>query len=154
MNILRAMAFAPLALLVGCGGGGGDSNGSSGNSSGGGVTPPPVGGTALGTRSVPGYQLEVSTDLPPMAGAARLVTLRVTPDAGAPALEQITAAITDDGAAQPTLTPGTPVTGTTNSWTWPVTMPADLVGKRVIVHLQDVNGNASLTGLADFALAP
>ena len=145
MKIILALSFPlTLALLVGCGG---DSNGSSG-----GDTPPLVEGTALGTRSVPGYQLEVSTDLPPMAGAARLVTLRVTPDAEAPALEQITAAITADGAAQPTLTPGTPVTGTTNSWTWPVTMPAELVGTRVIVRLQDVNGNASLTGLADFAL--
>ena len=145
MKIILALSFPlTLALLFGCGG---DSNGSSG-----GDTPPPVGGTALGTRSVPGYQLEVSTDLPPVAGAARLVTLRVTPDAEAPVLEQITAAITADGAAQPTLTPGTPVTGTTNSWTWPVTMPAELVGTRVIVRLQDVNGNASLTGLADFAL--
>jgi len=154
MNILHAMAFGSLLLLVGCGGGGGgDSNGSSGGGGGGGVTPPPSSGTVLGTRSVPGYQLEVSTDLPPVAGAARLVTLRVTPDAGAPALEQITAAIADD-AVQPTLTPGTPVSGTTNSWTWPVTMPADLVGKRVVVRLQDVDGNASLTGFADFALAP
>lgn len=149
MKILLALSVTVLlTLLVGCGGGGGEG----GNN--GGTVPPPVGGTALGARSVPGYRLEVSTDLPPVAGAARLMTLRVTPDAGAPALEQITAAITDDGAAQPTLTPGTPVAGTTNSWTWPVTMPADLVGKRVIVRLQDVDGNAILTGLADFALAP
>ncbi len=147
MKIILALSFTLiLALLVGCGGDGGEG----GNN--GGTVPPLVGGTALGTRSVPGYQLEVSTDLPPVAGAARLVTLLVTPDAGAPALEQITAAITHVGTAQPMLTPGTPVTGTTNSWTWPMTMPAELDGTRVIVRLQDVNGNACLTGLADFPL--
>jgi hypothetical protein len=148
MNFYLAMSFTVLlALLVGCGGGGG----SSGNN--GGSVPPPVGGTALGSRSVPGYQLDVSTDQPPAAGAARLVMLRVTPDADAPMIEQISAAITDD-AAEPTLTPGTSVIGTPNSWTWPMTMPADLVGKRVIVRLQDVKGNVSVTGLTDFALVP
>jgi hypothetical protein len=151
MKIFLAMSFTVfLALLVGCGGGGGDS----GANSGGGTPPPPVSGTALGTRSVPGYQFDISTDLPPAAGAPRLVTLRVTPDADAPVIEQISAAITDDTAGEPTLTPGTPVAGTPNSWTWPVTLPADLVGKRIIVRLQDLNGNVSVTGLSDFALAP
>lgn len=103
---------------------------------------------------MPGYQLDVSTDLPPAAGAARIVTLRVTADADAPVIEQISAAITDDAAGEPTLTPGTPVAGTPNSWTWPLTLPADLVGKRVTVRLQDLNGNVCVTGLSDFALAP
>ena len=149
MNIFRALTLAPLVLLIGCGAGGGDSSGSGGGTG----TPPPISGAALGTRSVPGYQLAVSTDLPPVAGAARTVTLRVTPDAGAPALQQITAAITDD-VAPPALTPGTPVAGTDNTWTWPMTLPADLAGKRVVVRLQDVNGNASLTGFGDFPLVP
>ena len=148
MKILFAMSFALfLVLLVGCGGGG-----STGDSAG--TVPPPMGGTALGTRSVPGYQLEMSTDLPPAAGALRIVTLRVTPDAQAPALAQISAAITDDAAAEATLTPGTPVSGSTNSWSWPVTLPGELEGKRVIVRIQDLDGNVSVTGLSDFALAP
>ena len=152
MKILLAMSFTVLLLLlVGCGGGGG--GGSSANT-GGGTSPPPVSGTVLGTRSVPGYQLDVSTDLPPAAGAARIVTLRVTADADAPVIEQISAAISDDAAAEPTLTPGTPVAGNPNSWTWPMTLPADLVGKRVTVRLQDLNGNVSVTGLADFPLVP
>jgi hypothetical protein len=138
-----------MLLLVSCGGGG---SGDSSNSSGG-VTTPPVAGTVLGTRSVPGFQLNVSTDLPPVAGALRLVTVRVTSDAGMPALEKIDAAVTD-GAALPTFTPGTAVIGTTNSWTWVISLPADLVDKHVVVRLQDINGNVSLTGITDFALAP
>ncbi|MCY7298117.1 MAG: hypothetical protein LH616_02765 [Ilumatobacteraceae bacterium] len=113
---------------------------------------PPTAGGDLGERAVPGCLLQASLDQPATPGANRTLRIVFIAEPGAASLETLSAAITT--MPHPTtLIPGTPLAGSPGTWTWPMTLPPDLINQRIVVRTQDTAGNVCQSGIDDFVLA-
>ncbi len=146
MHLCSNVLLVALSItLVACGSGGGSDGAPS-------SPPPSTARVDLGERAVPGFLLQAGLDQPAAPGANRSLRLVVTAEPGAAALETPSAAITT--LPDPTtLVPGTPLAGSTDTWTWSMTLPAELTNQRIVVRITDSAGNVCQSGIDDFVLA-
>ena len=147
MRIHNLVAAILLVSVVGCGGSSGGSTGA------GGVTAMPgVQGQMLGSRSVPGGTITVSTDGPVQPSAAKVFHLALS--AGMPVPTGVRAWI---GIAYDPMAEGiqaTPVATVPGSYDVTVTVPSLVAaGSHVWVRLSFADGSVVETGSEDFPLA-
>lgn len=130
-----SMMLVVLLVLAGCAGGGDP------------AAQPPTGSTALGSRAVPGYAIEVRRlPSPDQEFAFRA---DVAADDGGPAPVLVEAAVS---STEPVAwTPGTAVPGSATAWTWSDGGPAR-EGARVWIRITDPAGNQAQSGEGDFAV--
>lgn len=136
-----------LVSVVGCGGSSG------GTSVSGGVTAPPsVPGQMLGSRSVPGGTITVSTAGSLQQGAANVFHLALSSGMPVPTGVRAWIGTTYDPTAEGI--PATPVATVPGSYDVTVTIPSPVAaGSHVWVRLSFADGSTVETGSEDFLLA-